>query len=385
MSWSLSLMRIRGIEIKVHATFVLILIWAAWYWGASVDAGLRGALFGVVATILLFLCVTLHELGHSLQAMKYGIHVEDITLLPIGGVARLEVPSNPRQELWIALAGPAVNVAIAGILIVVGAILNATSVVTPSELIDRMREAEWSGLLPYLTLANIYLVAFNALPAFPMDGGRVLRALLALRMDYRRATEIAVLLGQGMALLFGFLGFATGNFFLIVIAVFVWIAGGQEGAQVAARSILGRATVSDAMIRQPQVLHPDDPLARAIELVLTTAQSDFPVVDHAGRVVGLLTFDDILRGMQDGPAVSVSAVMHRDFPTARPDEPIVEVQSRMASANSRALPIVLFDGRLAGLLTAADIGEVFRLLAMRAQLEQQRPAPKRQLVEEGPF
>lgn len=385
MGWSLNLVRVRGIQIRVHATFVLILIWAAWYWAASVDRGLQGALFGVVATLLLFLCVTLHELGHSMQAMKYGIHVEDITLLPIGGVARLEVPDNPKQELWIALAGPAVNVIIAAILLVIGAILNATAVVSPGELIDKMQDAEWGGLLPYITLANLYLVAFNILPAFPMDGGRVLRAFLALRMPYRRATEIAVQLGQAMALLFGFLGFATGNFFLIIIAVFIWIAGGQEGAQVAARSILSRATVRDAMIRQPQTVRPDEPLSRAIELTLTTAQSDFPVVDDYGRVVGLLTFDDILRGMQSGTGTAIASVMHSDFPTARPDEPIIEVQSRMASANSRALPIIMMDGRLAGLLTAADISEVFRLLAMRAQIQQQRGGAQPRLVEEGPF
>src|SRR5215216_6061628 len=159
--WTVTLTRVRGIEIKVHATFVLILIWAAYYWGADTDAGARGIAFGVVATLLLFLCVTLHELGHAIMAQHYGIEVKDITLLPIGGVARIEVPENPRQELWIAVAGPAVNVAIAALLIVVGAILSATSLLTPGNLVDSMRDAEWDGLLSYLTLANIYLVVFN--------------------------------------------------------------------------------------------------------------------------------------------------------------------------------------------------------------------------------
>ncbi len=183
MGWSFTFMRVRGIELKVHVTFVLILVWAALYWSAVADEGGRGALFGIVATLLLFVCVLLHELGHSLTAAHYGIHVEDITLLPIGGVARIEIPEDPRKEFWITVAGPAVNVVIAILLIGLGAILNETSVLSLDNLTDSMRSAEWSGLLPYLTVANILLVIFNILPAFPMDGGRILRSLLAMRMS----------------------------------------------------------------------------------------------------------------------------------------------------------------------------------------------------------
>ena len=385
MSWSLNLVRVRGIEIRVHATFALILLWAAYYWGAVTDAGLRGALFGVVAILLLFLCVTLHELGHSFQALRYGIQVHDITLLPIGGIARLEVPSNPRQELWIAIAGPVVNVAIAAVLIVLGAILEATSVVTPTSLIDSMQNAEWSGLLPFLTLANVYLALFNILPAFPMDGGRILRSLLAMRLDYRRATDIAALVGQGMALLFGLAGFAIGNFFLILIAVFVWIGASQEGAQVAVRSILGRTRVGQVMIRRPQVLAPDEPLTRAVELTLTTAQADFPVVDPAGRVVGLLTLDDLLRGLRDEPRGTVAAVMHREFPTARPEETVVAAQERLGQAGVRALPIITPDSQLIGFLTIADIGEALRLLSVQPQMAARDGVVRPKVVEQGPF
>jgi Zn-dependent protease/CBS domain-containing protein len=368
MGWSLTLTRVRGIEIKVHATFVLILIWAAYYWGADADDGARGIAFGVIATILLFLCVTLHELGHATTAQRYGIEVHDITLLPIGGVARIEVPDNPKQELWIALAGPAVNVVIAAVLIVLGAILQATSIVTPDNLVDSMRDGEWDGLLPYLTLANVYLVVFNAIPAFPLDGGRVLRALLALRMDYRRATALAVSIGQGIALLFGLAGFATGDFFLIVIAIFVWFGASAEGQQVAVTSVFAGATVGQVMIRQPQLLFPTDPLSRAVGLTLSTSQSDFPVVDGNERVVGLLTMDDLLRGLHEAPGSPVGQVMHRQFPTARPDETIVAVQARLAEARVRAIPIVEADGSLAGFLTLGDIGEAFRILSIRPQL-----------------
>lgn len=373
MGWSLTLTRVRGIEIKVHATFILILIWAAYYWGASVNDGARGVAFGIVATLLLFLCVTLHELGHAVTAQHYGIAVRDITLLPIGGVARLEVPDNPRQELWIAVAGPAVNVVIAVVLIVIGALLRATSIVSPGNLLDSMRNASWDGLLPYLTLANLYLVAFNAIPAFPMDGGRILRALLALRMDYRRATAIAVSVGQGLALLFGLAGFATGDFFLIVIAIFVWFGASAEGQHVTVSNVLGGATVAQVMIRQPQLLYPTDPLSRAVGLTLSTAQADFPVVDGNAQVVGLLTMDDLLRGLQETPGSPVGAVMHRDFPTARPDEAIMTVQARLAESRVRAMPIVASDGTLAGFLTAGDIGEAFRILSVRPQMIGRQP------------
>jgi Zn-dependent protease/CBS domain-containing protein len=374
MGWSLTLIRVRGIEIKVHATFALILIWAAYYWGADSDDGARGIAFGVVATILLFLCVTLHELGRAITAQHYGIEVHDITLLPIGGVARIEVPDNPKQELWIALAGPAVNVVIAAVLIAVGAILQATSIVTPGNLVDSMRNGEWDGLMPYLTLANIYLVVFNAIPAFPLDGGRVLRALLALRMnDYRRATSVAVSIGQGIALLLGVAGFATGDYFLILIAIFVWFGASAEGQQVAVNSVFAGATVDQVMIRQPQLLFPTDPLSRAVGLTLSTSQSDFPVVDGNERVVGLLTMDDVLRGLHETPGSPVGQVMHRDFPTARPDETIVAVQARLAESRVRAIPIVDANGSLAGFLTLGDIGEAFRILSVRPQVIGRRP------------
>jgi Zn-dependent protease len=365
MGWSITLTRVRGIEIKVHVTFVLILIWAAYYWGGD---GTRGIVYGVVATLLLFLCVTLHELGHALTAQRYGIDVHDITLLPIGGVARIDVPENPRQELWIAVAGPAVNIAIAALLIVVGAVLSATSLLTPGNLIDSMRDAEWDGLLSYLTLANIYLVVFNAIPAFPMDGGRILRAFLALRMDYRRATGIAVSVGQALAFAFGLLGFATGDFFLIVIAIFVWFGASAEGQQVAVTSVLGGATVDQVMTRQPQVLYPTDSLSRAVGLTLSTSQSDFPVVDGNGRVTGLLTMDDLLRGLQATPGSPVGTVMHREFPTATPEDTIVSVQARLGESGVRALPILGPDGSLVGFLTVGDISEAFRILSVRPQM-----------------
>jgi CBS domain-containing protein len=270
-------------------------------------------------------------------------------------------------------------------LIAAGAVLRATSLAMPADLLDTMRGAEWSSLLAYLTLANIGLVLFNAVPAFPLDGGRVLRALLALRMDYRRATRIAVAVGQGLAFLVGLAGFATGDFFLIVIAIFVWFGASAEGQQVAVEDMLSGATVGQAMTRQPQVLATTDPLSRAVELTLSTAQADFPVVESGGRVVGLLTLDDLLRGLRDRPAATVGAAMRREFPVARTEESVIAAQGQLGEARVRALPVVRPDGRLAGLLTAADVGEAFRLLAAQPRLASAAVAPRPQTVEQGPF
>src|ERR687894_662112 len=384
MSWSLPLLRVRGIEIKVHVTFVLILVWAAYYWGVELGDGLQGALFGVVATLLLFVCVTLHELGHAFQALKYGIEVEDITLLPIGGGGRPRGPDNARQELAIAVAGPAVNVVIAAVLIAIGALTGTTVIEDPTAMTTAMERADWGALLPYLTVANIGLVLFNAIPAFPLDGGRVLRALLALRLDYVRATAIAVAIGQGLALLLGLAGFLGGNYFLIVIAIFIWFGASQEGEQVALRRMLGGATVGQSMIRRPQVLAATDPLGRAVELTLSTAQADFPVVDAGGRVVGLLTLDELLRGLRDQPEATVGEAMRRQFPVARPEESVAAAQEQLGEGRVRALPVVQSDGRLAGLLTAADIGEALRLLAARPQVGA-AGAGGPTTMEQGPF
>ncbi|MGH2560659.1 MAG: site-2 protease family protein [Thermomicrobiales bacterium] len=376
MSWSLKLLSVRGIEIKVHATFVLILIWAAYFWGDRAGFGMRGAIFGVVAILLLFVCVVLHELGHSFVALHYGIGVRDITLLPIGGVAALEqIPDKPRQEFNIAIAGPLVNVAIAAVLIVAGVILDATAILSPDAIDDEVRQTGLADMLTYITTANIYLAVFNLIPAFPMDGGRVLRALLAMRIDYRRATEIAVMVGQGMAFLLGLAGFMLGNFFLILIAVFVWFGASQEGQAVALRSVLGRARVGEAMIRAPRTLSPTDPLTRAAELTLNSAQSDFPVVDESGRVVGLLTGEDVIRALHQQPAATIGQVMRTDFPVIPPELPLVEAQGRFAEGQIRALPVVGMDHRLVGLLTVVDISEAYRLLSARPALARAHQSP----------
>jgi len=224
MKWSWNIGSFRGILLKVHTTFLLIIFWVI-YNHLSKGDNIISTLIGVAFVLALFACVVMHEFGHALTARRYGIKTRDITLLPIGGIARLEkMPEDPRQELWVALAGPAVNVAIAFLIY---SLLKITSQPLYFEEYDIIT----GSFLMKLMVLNIVLVVFNMLPAFPMDGGRVLRALLALRINYVRATDIAARIGQGMAILFALIGIFY-NPFLVIIALFVWLGAAQESVMV---------------------------------------------------------------------------------------------------------------------------------------------------------
>ncbi|MCL4244824.1 MAG: site-2 protease family protein, partial [Candidatus Dadabacteria bacterium] len=267
MKWSWKLGEFGGIPVYIHATFLLIIAWVVLiHWtGGETLASIIG---GVIFVLALFLCVVLHEYGHALTAKRYGIKTRDITLLPIGGVARLErMPDDPMQELKVALAGPAVNVAIAALLY---AWLVLTRGLGPLGDLTLTQ----GSFAERLMLVNIFLVVFNLIPAFPMDGGRVLRALLALRSDYVRATQTAATIGQGIALLFGFIGLFT-NPFLVFIALFVWIGAAQEATMVKVRSALGGVPVEKAMLTDFKTVSPDDPLSRLVELTMSGSQQDY--------------------------------------------------------------------------------------------------------------
>ena len=247
MKWSWKLATVAGIGLYVHATFFLLIAWVGvTYWLAG---GSAAALSGIAFILALFACVVLHELGHALTARRYGIRTRDITLLPIGGVSRLErIPDEPRQEVWVSLAGPAVNVVIAAALyawLLLSHALRPFSVLTMAG----------GPFLERLLLVNVSLAVFNLLPAFPMDGGRVLRALLAMRMDYVRATQVSAQVGQAMALVFGLLGLFT-NPFLVFIAFFVWIGAAQEASMVQMRTALSGIPVSRAMLTDYHTLAP---------------------------------------------------------------------------------------------------------------------------------
>ncbi|MCS6910348.1 MAG: site-2 protease family protein [Anaerolineales bacterium] len=365
MGWSIKLGRFAGIDVYVHITFPLLLGFIGFT--AYLSGGtLASALESVAYIAVLFGCVLLHEFGHSLMARYYHIPTRDITLYPIGGVARLErMPDKPIQELWVALAGPAVNVVIAAVLF---AFLLVTGGLTPLSRMGLVQGPFWERVM----YANIALVVFNLIPAFPMDGGRVLRAFLAMVMDYTRATQIAATLGQGAALLFGFLGLFSSPL-LIFIAFFIWMAASQEASLVQMKSALGGIPVNRAMLTDFRTLSQHDPLLRAIDLIIGGSQEDFPVVDD-GRVVGVLTRHDLLTALaQKGTGAQVGEVMQRDFFTADPYEMLEPLFIRMQTAQVRTVPVLSRD-QLVGLLTLENIGE---FLMIQAAMKARRQATGR--------
>jgi Zn-dependent protease/predicted transcriptional regulator len=347
MKWSWRIGRLAGIDLYMHVTFLLLIGWVAisYY---SARRSVTDALIGVAFILCLFATVVLHELGHALTARRFGIPTRDITLLPIGGVARLErMPDDPTQELLVALAGPAVNVALAAIFFVLLQLGGGVAPASDMTLVG-------GSFLNRMLWVNVSLVAFNLLPAFPMDGGRVLRALLAMRMDYVRATRTAATVGQLMAVGFGFVGLFS-NPFLVLIAVFVWFGAAAEAATVQTRQAIDRVPVQRAMITDFRSLAPEDPLGRAVQHVLAGFQEDFPVVEGT-RVAGVLTRADLLKALAErGTEARVGDVMQRDFGTADPRDMLDAVLGRL---QQRQMLPVLSNGQLVGLLTTSNLGEL---------------------------
>ena len=356
MRWSITIGRFGGTAVKIHITFILLLAWIAF--SAWSRGGPAAALDSTVFIVLLFACVVLHEFGHIAAARRYGIGTPEVTLLPIGGVASLQrLPSDPSQELVVALAGPAVNLAIGLVLIaVVGS-------VRPDELtqIDNPN----LSLIGRLAIANIFLAVFNLIPAFPMDGGRVLHALVAMRVGGPRATEIAARIGQALAFGLGFLGL-FGNPLLVFIAIFVYIAAAAEAQMSAAHESLKGVSVGEAMETRFTPVSIDASLGQAVDALLATAQHEFPVVDAFGKPVGLLTREDILSAVRkhggDEPA---SAFMRSGVQAVRPATPVESVFDRLQGPGSAAFYVTDADGRIVGLLTRQALGEVMMIRAAR--------------------
>lgn len=350
MRWSWELGEYAGIAVYIHATFLLLIGWIALlHW--THQGTWQAVVNGVVFILLLFGCVLLHEFGHALTARRYGIRTRDITLLPIGGVARLEkMPEKPVQELWVALAGPAVNVVL---FIVLYLILQAKTALMAFLQVDAgmVKGTLWERL----TVVNLFLAGFNLLPAFPMDGGRVVRALLAMRMDYVQATNIAAGLGQGMAFLFGLFGLLY-NPFLLFIALFVWIGATQEASIVQIKSALGGIPVQRAMLTDFRTISPHDPLERVVEFILSGWQQDFPVMEGR-QVIGVLTRNDLLNALaQQGLNRLVQDVMQRDFEVVDAGEMLESVLPRLQACACHSMP-VMRGGELVGLLTMDNVGE----------------------------
>jgi Zn-dependent protease/CBS domain-containing protein len=369
MGSSLRIFRIRGIDVRMHLTFPLILVWAALQFGYLNGQGLQGALVGVVVTLLLFSIVVLHELGHSFAALHYGIGVKQIVLLPIGGVAELErIPERPSHEFSIAIAGPLVNFGLAILMAGLGFILNFDLGLNGiRSLAQGLSDPNFELVFRYLFLSNLFLGVFNLLPAFPMDGGRVLRSLLASRIEYGRATRIAVVIGQGAAWLLGLWGFLGGGFFVIIIAVFIFMGAGQERQMVRLRDVLGRLSVSQAYSKQVRWLDPQSSLREAVALTLETFQADFPVCAE-GELVGLLTHKGLIEALdKHNPSTTVDQVMLTGIQPVDPGDGLFIVQQRLTDSKVDALPVVE-DGQFLGLITSRDLNEVYRLSLGRPEL-----------------
>lgn len=359
MKWQWKLGNFAGIDVYIHATFLLLIGWVGYSHWLEHQNWLE-VLKGVGFILTLFLCVILHEYGHALTARKYGIKTRDITIYPIGGVARLErMPEKPIEELWVALMGPVVNVVIAvglfAYLFLTGSLVPLTNLTVAS-----------GSFIERIMLINITLVLFNLIPAFPMDGGRVLRALLAMRMDYVRATQIAANVGQGMAFLFGFIGLFT-NPFLLFIAFFVYIGASQEASAVQMKNVIGGIPVGRAMLTDYKSLSPRDPLSRMAQLILAGTQHDFPVIDDAERVVGVVTRDDFLAALtQHGQNIAISAVMRSSPPEVDSYDMVETALMRIQESGFPALPVT-HAGQLVGIITAENIAEY---LMIRTALRQ---------------
>jgi Zn-dependent protease len=364
MSWSFRLFTLRGIPVRVHGSFLLILLWAAWLGFNTRAAGWPlGVLFWVVFTLLLFVCVVLHELGHSLVAQLFGVTVQDITLWPIGGVARFtKLPQRPYQEFLISAAGPAVNVFLA---IILGAAALAwigpahllALVTSPYQLERLLTGVSAEALLIMLALNNLLLALFNLIPAFPMDGGRLVRSVLAAFMPFGRATKVASWLGQGAAVMMGLVGLSTGSLFLGLVAVFVFVAAWGERQQAVTTDHLRGVRVSQAMQPIGVRLYPLEMLGAAAGRVAALPQAVYLVVD-SGKLVGILSRHDLLAALRKaGPAARVGQHYTQAFVRLAPDDTLIDADERLAQAHP-PFGIVIENGQAVGLLGRGDIARL---------------------------
>ncbi len=372
--WAWQVGTVRGIALKVHATFPLVLLWAAFQFGAGRENAAAFALFGAVLVLLLFGCVLLHELGHALVALYFGIAVDEILLLPIGGLAKLRaMDDDPKQEFAIALAGPLVNVLIA--LLLLPLIFLLTDVLDPfliqhvtsrtggSEaraiallMGSALQSISLDATLVYLFFANVMLTVFNLVPAFPMDGGRIFRALLALLLPYRWATIVAVRAGQGLALLLVLWGFRFSPG-LLLVAAFVFISGGSELRRIALRDVLIRGRVHHYMMHSLQPLYPGWNLHAARLLSQQTGQRAFPVMAD-DKLLGLLTVREM---HNQSPALTVGDVMVQDFPIVPATDTLYDAQLKLYGRDQFAAA-VMQDEQLLGLLSLEDIERAYHSL-----------------------
>lgn len=349
MRGAIKLFKIADISINIHVTFLLLLL-------LFLSMGVKW-LFLIVA---IFFFVTLHELSHSLVARKFGIVVKEITLLPIGGVASMtKLPDKPYQEFLISLAGPMLNIAVVVVFFV-----PLYYILGPGVLFHPLSVKTFAHTIAHIYWINLILAVFNLIPAFPMDGGRILRAILAGRMGYRKATRIAVNFGHIFALLFGYFGLVHGHIILIIIAVFIYMAASSEELQVNIKETLKKFTIKDIIPSEFIKLEKTATLSKVLELIFHSHQEDFPVVEGE-RMIGFVTRHDIINGIHTrGTTASVSGIMRRDFPVLSERDSLDRAQNIMQENNLKALPITRA-GNVIGVITIEDITRVYSMMAKR--------------------
>jgi Zn-dependent protease/predicted transcriptional regulator len=347
MRWSFPVGRLLGIPIRVHYTFLLLLAFI-WYVESTI-LGPEAGIHGVIFWALIFACVLIHELAHSLVAKSYGLTIASIILLPIGGVSQItEIPRDPIKEVGITIAGPVSNFIIAGVLLLFGKSMDsslqfsAVSLQSGSTIVD-------------LFWANVMLGLFNLIPAYPMDGGRILRGLLALKKEYLEATKLAADVGKLFAIGFIVAGFFY-NWWLILIGIFVFSGASSEAESAALSSRLEKISVSELMINDFKTISPDEPLTAVVEKSLHTFQNDFPVVSDK-KFVGILTRSAVIESLHHRlHETMVGEIARKDFPTISPDETAAEALTAMRAARVTVAPVE-DNGTLKGIITIEKLLE----------------------------
>ncbi len=353
MAWSFSIGHLFGSDVRIHVTFLILMAWI----GLSIyaSAGALAAAWNMLFVAALFACVLAHEFGHALMARRFGIATPTVTLLPIGGLAQLNrMPEKPADEIAVALAGPAVNVVIWLVLTIF--FDTGVSMIEIAGSEHQMTTADFVGQLAAI---NLTLAIFNMLPAFPMDGGRVLRALLTIKLGRARGTEAAAFVGRTMAIGLGLWGLYITNPILILVAAFVYFAATAETTQDSLRQVAARHRARDAMVTEYHPLAPDDLLSDATEAILRSTQHEFPVLDGQGRAMGFLTRATVFKALASArPEVHVADLMETDMPEVGPDAGLDVVFEKLAGDQSGAVLVIDAQRRLMGYITQENLGEL---------------------------
>lgn len=354
---SIKILDIGGTEVRIHPTFFLLLAWIGvvhWFRG-----GLADAISGIFFILVLFLCVIFHEFGHIFMAKRFGIHSPQITLLPIGGVASMErMPEKPQEEILIALAGPFVN------LIIVALLVYGFGVDLSVEHLSRVEEAP-QDLFTQVALANLVLLVFNLIPAFPMDGGRVLRATLTFNLGYKRATQIAASIGQALAIFLGVIGL-IGNPFLILIALFIFLSASGESGYVVMQDLSRNYRARDAMISRFEALSTAATADTAAALLLRTTQQEFPVLDSAGHLRGFLTREALIAALNaTGGQTPVLDIMLRDIVSVQEDAPLAPIVKLLHEKETPIVAILNANSELVGYINQQNMAEFFLIRSAR--------------------